>query len=44
MEVFEIDMRDVMLPGDVKAAFTEVLRTRAEGRAALERPASDHGC
>jgi regulator of protease activity HflC (stomatin/prohibitin superfamily) len=37
IEVFEIDVRDVMLPGDVKAAFAEVLRARAEGRAALER-------
>jgi regulator of protease activity HflC (stomatin/prohibitin superfamily) len=37
LEVIEIDLRDVMLPGDVKAAFTEVLRARAEGRAALER-------
>jgi regulator of protease activity HflC (stomatin/prohibitin superfamily) len=37
LEVFEIDLRDVMLPGDVKAAFAEVLRARAEGRAALER-------
>lgn len=37
IEVFEIDVRDVMLPGDVKAAFAEVLQARAEGRAALER-------
>jgi regulator of protease activity HflC (stomatin/prohibitin superfamily) len=37
LEVLEIDVRDVMLPGDVKAAFAEVLRARAEGRAALER-------
>jgi regulator of protease activity HflC (stomatin/prohibitin superfamily) len=37
IEVFEIDIRDVMLPGDVKAAFAEVLRATAEGRAALER-------
>jgi regulator of protease activity HflC (stomatin/prohibitin superfamily) len=37
LEVFEVDVRDVMLPGDVKAAFAEVLRARAEGRAALER-------
>jgi regulator of protease activity HflC (stomatin/prohibitin superfamily) len=37
LEVLEIDVRDVMLPGDVKAAFSEVLRARAEGRAALER-------
>jgi regulator of protease activity HflC (stomatin/prohibitin superfamily) len=36
LEVFAIDLRDVMLPGDVKAAFAEVLRARAEGRAALE--------
>jgi hypothetical protein len=27
-----------MLPGDLKAAFGEVPRARAEGRAALERP------
>ena len=37
LEVLEVDIRDVMLPGDVKVAFTEVLRARAEGRAALER-------
>jgi regulator of protease activity HflC (stomatin/prohibitin superfamily) len=37
IEVFEIDVRDVMLPGEVKTAFAEVLRARAEGRAALER-------
>lgn len=37
LEVFAIDLRDVMLPGDVKTAFAEVLRARAEGRAALER-------
>ncbi len=37
LELLEIDVRDVMLPGDIKAAFSEVLRARAEGRAALER-------
>lgn len=37
LDLFEVDVRDVMLPGDVKSAFTEVLRARAEGRAALER-------
>jgi regulator of protease activity HflC (stomatin/prohibitin superfamily) len=37
IEISEIDVRDVMLPGEVKAAFAEVLRARAEGRAALER-------
>lgn len=37
LELFEVDLRDIMLPGDVKSAFTEVLRARAEGRAALER-------
>lgn len=37
LEVFDIDVRDVMLPGDLKAAFADVLRARAEGRAALER-------
>jgi regulator of protease activity HflC (stomatin/prohibitin superfamily) len=37
LELLEIDVRDVMLPGDIKAAFSDVLRARAEGRAALER-------
>jgi regulator of protease activity HflC (stomatin/prohibitin superfamily) len=37
IELFDIDVRDVMLPGDLRAAFAEVLRARAEGRAALER-------
>jgi regulator of protease activity HflC (stomatin/prohibitin superfamily) len=37
LEVLAIDVRDVMLPGDVKNAFADVLRARAEGRAALER-------
>lgn len=37
LEVFGIDLRDVMLPGDLKGAFADVLRARAEGRAALER-------
>ena len=37
LEILDIDVRDVMLPGDVKAAFAQVLRARAEGRAALER-------
>jgi regulator of protease activity HflC (stomatin/prohibitin superfamily) len=37
IEIFEVDVRDVMLPGDLKAAFGEVPRARAEGRAALER-------
>ena len=37
LELLEIDVRDVMLPGDIKAVFSEVLRARAEGRAALER-------
>jgi regulator of protease activity HflC (stomatin/prohibitin superfamily) len=37
LELLDFDVRDVMLPGDVKAAFAEVLRARAEGRAALER-------
>jgi regulator of protease activity HflC (stomatin/prohibitin superfamily) len=37
LDVLEIDVRVVMLPGDIKAAFSDVLRARAEGRAALER-------
>jgi regulator of protease activity HflC (stomatin/prohibitin superfamily) len=37
LELHSVEIRDVILPGDVRQAFAEVLRARAEGRAALER-------
>jgi regulator of protease activity HflC (stomatin/prohibitin superfamily) len=37
IEVLKTEVRDVMFPGDVKKVFTEVLRARQEGQAALER-------
>jgi regulator of protease activity HflC (stomatin/prohibitin superfamily) len=37
VEVDAVEIRDVILPGDMRAAFAEVVRARAEGRAALER-------
>jgi regulator of protease activity HflC (stomatin/prohibitin superfamily) len=37
VELHSVEIRDVILPGDVRQAFAEVLRARAEGRAALER-------
>jgi regulator of protease activity HflC (stomatin/prohibitin superfamily) len=35
--VHAIDVKDVMLPGELKRAFAEVLKARQEGQAALER-------
>jgi regulator of protease activity HflC (stomatin/prohibitin superfamily) len=32
-----VEIKDVMLPGDLKRAFAEVLKARQEGQAALER-------
>jgi regulator of protease activity HflC (stomatin/prohibitin superfamily) len=37
VEVDAVEIRDVILPGDLRVAFGEVVRARAEGRAALER-------
>ncbi|MDP1848124.1 MAG: slipin family protein [Solirubrobacteraceae bacterium] len=37
VEIESVQLRDMMLPGDLKSAYAEVLRARAEGRAALER-------
>jgi regulator of protease activity HflC (stomatin/prohibitin superfamily) len=37
VELESVKVRDVILPGDVRQAFAEVMRARAEGRAALER-------
>ena len=37
VEIESVRLRDMMLPGNLKAAYAEVLQARAEGRAALER-------
>jgi regulator of protease activity HflC (stomatin/prohibitin superfamily) len=37
VEVDTVEIRDLILPGDLRAAFADVVRARAEGRAALER-------
>ena len=37
MQVHGVDLRDVMLPGELRKAFSEVLKTKQEGQAALER-------
>jgi regulator of protease activity HflC (stomatin/prohibitin superfamily) len=37
LQVTSIGVKDVMLSGDVKRAFSEVVRARKEGQAALER-------
>jgi regulator of protease activity HflC (stomatin/prohibitin superfamily) len=37
VEVDSLQIRDVILPGELRATFNDVVRARAEGRAALER-------
>lgn len=37
LELLEVEVRDVMLPGELKRAFASVLAARKEGEAALER-------
>lgn len=37
VEVDSVQIRDVILPGELRATFNDVVRARAEGRAALER-------
>jgi regulator of protease activity HflC (stomatin/prohibitin superfamily) len=37
VELLEVDVRDVMLPGDLKRAFTAVIAARKDGEVALER-------
>ena len=37
VQVHAVEVRDVMLPGELRKAFSEVLKTRQEGQAALER-------
>jgi regulator of protease activity HflC (stomatin/prohibitin superfamily) len=41
VELLEVDVRDVMLPGELKRAFTSVITARKEGEAALERVRSE---
>lgn len=37
LELLEVEVRDVMLPGELKRAFASVLAARKQGEAALER-------
>jgi regulator of protease activity HflC (stomatin/prohibitin superfamily) len=37
VELLEVDVRDVMLPGELKRSFSAVIAARKEGEAALER-------
>ena len=37
VQMHAIEVKDVMLPGELKRVFTEVLKARQEGQAALER-------
>jgi regulator of protease activity HflC (stomatin/prohibitin superfamily) len=37
IDVLAVELKDVMLPADLKRAFTEVLKAKQEGQAALER-------
>lgn len=37
VELLEVDVRDVMLPGELKRAYASVIAARKEGEAALER-------
>ncbi len=37
MQVHAVEVRDVMLPGELRKAFSEVLKAKQEGQAALER-------
>jgi regulator of protease activity HflC (stomatin/prohibitin superfamily) len=37
VQLHAVEVRDVMLPGDLRKAFSEVLKAKQEGQAALER-------
>lgn len=37
LELYSLDVKDVMFPGDLKKIFAEVVRAQKEGQAALER-------
>lgn len=41
VQVHAVEVRDVMLPGELRKAFSEVLKARQEGQAALERARSE---
>lgn len=41
VEVLALDVKDVVLPGDLRRAFNEVLKARNEGLATLERARSE---
>jgi regulator of protease activity HflC (stomatin/prohibitin superfamily) len=41
VKVHAVEVRDVMLPGELRKAFSEVLKARQEGQATLERARSE---
>lgn len=41
LQLHHAEVRDVMLPGELRKAFSEVLKVRQEGQAALERARSE---
>ena len=41
LKVHSVEIKDVMLPAEVRKAFSEVIRARREGQAALERARSE---
>lgn len=41
LKVHSVEIKDVMLPAEVRKAFSEVVRARQEGQAALERARSE---
>ncbi len=41
VQIHVVEVRDVMLPGDLRKAFSEVLKAKQEGQAALERARSE---
>jgi regulator of protease activity HflC (stomatin/prohibitin superfamily) len=41
VQIHAVEVRDVMLPGELRKAFSEVLKARQEGQATLERARSE---
>ncbi len=41
VQVHAVEVRDVMLPGELRKAFSEVLKAKQEGQAALERASGE---
>ena len=44
ISVYAVEVKDVMLPADLKRAFADVLKAKQEGHAALERARGESAC